>query len=372
MAINKIVFKRQELYKRIWTKPIVRLSKEFGISDVALAKICKKLNVPRPPRGYWAKLEFKKKVKRPPLPDITSSVPSEFVHFNYPKLEYEVKIDPAIQEGISLKRDIIVPSNLDNPHRLVKEARAFLEHAKPSENGLLYERRCSCLDVKVSPACLERALKIMDAVIQGFAAESFAVSVDSGLKDSNNASIKGEKVCFSIFEDYRRIDHIPTKEEKTRPSWDIKKYDYHPTGKLSLNISVNGAYGTRKKWSDSKTGKLEEKVGKFIDGAIFVSHVLKIERQKREEDHRNWEEEQRQREENEKRLAEEKTRLKELEQQAALWAKSEQIRGFAQAVETAVACRDMPDEQRMKFTTWIAWARKQANQMDPIKLTFPE
>jgi len=376
MAIKKIVFKREELYERIWTTPIVRLSKEFGISDVALAKICKKLVVPKPPRGYWAKLKFNKKVQRPLLPNISPDVPSEYVHYYYQKLEYEVNVDPAIRESISVKRNIIIPANLDNPHHLVKKAKAILEHAKPAENGLLCEHHQGCLNVNVSPPGLERALRIMDAVIKGFEAEGFAISFETGFHGSSYASVKGEKVCFSITEDFHRNDHSPTQEEiaknKAHPFWDIKKYDYHPTGELSLRIGESGAYGCRKKWSDSKTGRLEEKIGEFIDGAILVVHVLKIERQKREEDNRKWEEERRQREENEKRLAEEKARFQELEQQAVLWAKSEQLRGFVQAVETAVTCRDMTEEQRKKFATWIAWARKQANQMDPIKQSFPE
>jgi uncharacterized protein YutD len=372
VAIKKIIFKREELYARIWTVPIVRLSKEFGISDVALAKICKKLIIPRPPRGYWAKLEFKKNVKRPPLPDISPDVPSEYVHFDYPKPEYEVNVDSAIRKSISVKRDIVVLSNLDNPHHLVKAAKTILEHTKPYENGLLFEHRRSCLDVKVSPLFLERALRIMDAVVKGFEVEGVAISFEPGFKDSSYATIKGEKIFFSLVEDYRRVDHIPTKEEKTRPSWDMKRYDYHPTGKMSLNISVNGAYGTRKIWSDSKTGRLEEKVGDFLNGAILIAHVLKMERQKWEEKQQKLKEEQRQREENEKKLAEEKARLQELELQAELWAKSEKIRRFALAVETAVACGNLPEEQKKGIVSWMAWARKQADQMDPIKLTFPD
>ena len=46
---------RKELYKKVWEMPITQLSKEYGLSDVGLAKICKKHNVPRPPRGYWAR-----------------------------------------------------------------------------------------------------------------------------------------------------------------------------------------------------------------------------------------------------------------------------------------------------------------------------
>ena len=35
---------RKELYKKVWEMPITQLSKEYGLSDVELAKICKKHN----------------------------------------------------------------------------------------------------------------------------------------------------------------------------------------------------------------------------------------------------------------------------------------------------------------------------------------
>ena len=48
--------KRQTLYDETWSEPLTKLAKRYGVTDVALAKVCKKLNVPRPGRGYWAKL----------------------------------------------------------------------------------------------------------------------------------------------------------------------------------------------------------------------------------------------------------------------------------------------------------------------------
>jgi hypothetical protein len=33
---------RLELYKRVWDTPVTRLAKEYGLSDVGFAKICKK------------------------------------------------------------------------------------------------------------------------------------------------------------------------------------------------------------------------------------------------------------------------------------------------------------------------------------------
>ena len=52
-----ITVNRNELYTEVWSIPMCRLAKKYFISDVALAKVCKKLNIPRPQRGYWAKIQ---------------------------------------------------------------------------------------------------------------------------------------------------------------------------------------------------------------------------------------------------------------------------------------------------------------------------
>lgn len=42
----------------IWETPATKLAKELGISDVALAKIRWKLNVPEPGVGHWRLVEL--------------------------------------------------------------------------------------------------------------------------------------------------------------------------------------------------------------------------------------------------------------------------------------------------------------------------
>lgn len=61
-------FTRQEFYDLVWAMPIVKLAKEFGLSDVGLRKTCVRATNPDPPLGYWAKLSFGKPVKKIPLP----------------------------------------------------------------------------------------------------------------------------------------------------------------------------------------------------------------------------------------------------------------------------------------------------------------
>jgi hypothetical protein len=47
-----VVLSRDELYSQIWSTPMIRLAAQYGITGTGLAKICARLNVPCPPRGY--------------------------------------------------------------------------------------------------------------------------------------------------------------------------------------------------------------------------------------------------------------------------------------------------------------------------------
>ena len=59
---------RHDLYEKVWSQPITKLAHEYGISDVALAKICRKLDIPYPGRGYWRREQTGKVIKQLPLP----------------------------------------------------------------------------------------------------------------------------------------------------------------------------------------------------------------------------------------------------------------------------------------------------------------
>lgn len=62
-------YNREELYENVWKVPLRTLAKEYGVCDVALGRTCRKLNVPVPGRGYWAKKAAHLPLPaRPPLP----------------------------------------------------------------------------------------------------------------------------------------------------------------------------------------------------------------------------------------------------------------------------------------------------------------
>jgi len=43
---------RGELYRLVWEMPLTKLAGEFGISDVGLAKACRRHKIPTPPVGH--------------------------------------------------------------------------------------------------------------------------------------------------------------------------------------------------------------------------------------------------------------------------------------------------------------------------------
>ena len=64
-------YNREELYKEVWSQPIQKLAAAYGLSDVGVGKVCRKLRIPLPGRGYWNKKNAGKPVgTRPPLPFI--------------------------------------------------------------------------------------------------------------------------------------------------------------------------------------------------------------------------------------------------------------------------------------------------------------
>lgn len=66
-STRKFDISREELYTLVWSMSTVEVAKYLGVSDVAVAKRCKLLNVPKPPRGYWNKIKAGQQINITPL-----------------------------------------------------------------------------------------------------------------------------------------------------------------------------------------------------------------------------------------------------------------------------------------------------------------
>jgi hypothetical protein len=73
-AVSRLAsrYDREKIYNEIWSEAMQTVAKKYNLSDVGLAKVCRKLKIPRPGRGYWAKKAAGKPVpKRPRLPALS-------------------------------------------------------------------------------------------------------------------------------------------------------------------------------------------------------------------------------------------------------------------------------------------------------------
>src|SRR5215469_1599259 len=68
-TMNRIMaVSREKLFDEVWAEPMTTVAKRYGISSSYLARVCERMNVPRPVRGYWARVEAGQAARKPPLP----------------------------------------------------------------------------------------------------------------------------------------------------------------------------------------------------------------------------------------------------------------------------------------------------------------
>jgi hypothetical protein len=71
---------RQDLFDKVWSGPVTRVAAEFGVSDTAVRKMCRRHGIPVPSRGYWAQVAAGRTFPRPKL-ELASRARLETVRF---------------------------------------------------------------------------------------------------------------------------------------------------------------------------------------------------------------------------------------------------------------------------------------------------
>jgi len=200
---------RHQLYEQVWQIPMAQLARQYEMSDVGLAKICKKHNIPRPPRGYWAKKTAGIDVEQDPLPEKKRN---ETITI-HPNPSYGVvNSENAPFQNYLPENDIgpvSVAKRLVNPHHLIEQASILIGNSKPDNNGLLIPESNNCLDIKVSKNTLPRALRIMDALVKCLIELKFEVYIS---KEKTIVNIDGIELEFGIREELK-TEQKPQKPE---------------------------------------------------------------------------------------------------------------------------------------------------------------
>ena len=363
-----VTFSRKTLYDQVWQTPMARLAPRYGLSDVGLAKICRKHQIPLPPRGHWARLEHGKRVRQPPLPEIEDEDLQTVV------------IDPQIKvmgrgarpvEGVKREHlSVEVPEDLRNPHPLVKLTAKSLRAAKPDYRGMVRPAPPDDLDVYVSKGQMRRAMRILDALFKALEEQGATIRVaNKQWQKESLIDVGGETIPISLKEEYRTVEKQPTAAEKRkRDRWSFRspEYEYEATGRLVLSIATWHRQGVRGRWADGKKQRVEDLLGKFVEAVLHLAGLLKEETRKRREAQERQEAWEQQRAEKLKLIEEEENRVKRLLSETDSWHRSKQVRSYIDDVIRRVEEATGPIDEGSGTGNWIAWATAQADRLDPL------
>ncbi|WP_367393986.1 hypothetical protein [Pseudomonas sp. X4] len=354
-----------QLFEMVWERPVLIVAKEIGVSDVGLSKACRKAGITLPTRGHWAKPESKRP-RRPKPPASTTPITFHVVDIqkpDKPKTENPVK-DPGT---------LIVPTELINPHPLVKKWLAAAKKAKEL-NGAMALDKSQVLSSHISSAETDRCAILYDSLIKAGEAAGYAW----GISDKGTfVRLEDEDLLITIQEKIKRYDIPPPPPKPFKPGqrWEpdfavfrAHRFGWQPTGVFSLIVDARSEVLIQKTWTDSKTGKLEAKLGQILTGFVRIAASVKAQRSSDEANRRRWAEEERIRREK----IDQQRRLDKLRENLTKnlrgWERAQRLRAFIQATVEA----SPPDEaSQMALAMWVSWAAQQVELLDPLKVNIP-
>ena len=102
MSNQNSTWDRHELYEKVWQFPLRKLAAEFRISDVGLAKVCRKLEIPLPGLGHWTRIACGHSIPRPPLPAL-ENVPVLARQIRRPEIAVLPEDTPELERSSELR-----------------------------------------------------------------------------------------------------------------------------------------------------------------------------------------------------------------------------------------------------------------------------
>jgi hypothetical protein len=373
---------REELYEAVWSEPIHQLSRALGISDVGLAKVCKKLNVPVPGRGYWAKNRATRKLLRIALPVLEAGQPTEHritqAHCGESERWTRDTLQRLAGEGVAVPTLGTITMEPEF-HPLLAQYRGMLEQA--GLNAVRLRATQSCLAINVSPSLLGRALNIYQNLFSAFEQHGYQVEVLPPGSDQSSYGYRTEKasrtvvkilgvsVAFELNEDYSTVK-VPTPplprnrramafEEAPMP-----EYVNRGTGQLKLAITEPYAHGIRVSWKDGKRLRIEDQLDAFLLSAVALAehaHRDQMEQERLQKKAQEVRALAAAKIEEERKLAQ---RLFDLDSRIQDCQQAELIRAFLQKARLRLAGSVEPASSSDELKAWFDWAESLADGLE--------
>jgi hypothetical protein len=388
-----LTLSREDLYELVWSKPMVELAQDLGLSDVALAKRCRKLGVPVPGRGYWARVAAGQEPHRPTLAKREDQFgDAQALAFASVAEDAPAAEAPDLTPGeAAIRAEIdVVPVTLlaslefacPPIQRLAR--REGVMPAKAIAWARQADRRGPIPAVHVSDTQAARALSILDTVLRAAASLGWpfeAVKPEAPAYPARSPepvdptppgalTVAGEPIAIRIDEPTKRIPHVRTPDEERRLKRGEHPYlvawDYLPSGRLCLQIhEPDSRYGGRS-WKDGKRPHIEDQTRDILHALYDLALKIKAQRAEHAQREREQREEERLKRERGRRRDIELKLIHELERQAGAWFRARLLNRYVRA-----ACRALGSDQIMVkrgegTVDFFAWAQGYVNQLDPL------
>lgn len=314
MTDQRRKLKRASLYDLVWTTPISKLAKDFGLSDVGFSKICRKHQIPLPPRGHWAKVASGQRIRKSPLPNPQNDPDIEIVRRD-PDSNLQRLALKTSQERRQLAEtevgEITIPEELSRPHPLTKKTQQFFgdilkkkqreqklknpwklnweDRAPLNEYGRYRSYPPEGYSLVVSFDCLNRALVFLDTLVKSLEKHGFEIQEDIKPQQRPKRKIiavkDDEGISFYLVEGYKRRLLTPEEYKSAlEESSFAKSYELVPSGKLTLTTSSIEFWNERK-WTDG--GKpIEHVLPEIVAEFLRLVTRQKQQRVEREEERR--------------------------------------------------------------------------------------
>lgn len=371
MPYETVVYSRQRLYEEIWKEPVHEVAKKYGISDVALAKICNKLNIPRPSRGYWARLKAGHKVQPVALPPLKAGESEEHRVTRWkdpppPPISPEeaaFRARPEFQaKQVELPFELVVAPVLEKPHPLVAQAMKAFRKAEPDRNGLVHAQG---LPISIGPNEVARALRILDALFKGVERAGHKVLPFESYTERARFMVNGIAIEFSMKERLVRGPHVPIKGEFFAPTW-----DHRPSGDLRFKIEWNREWRSERHWEEKSHLRLEESINVLFQSVLQIPETERAaQAQRLARAQLQFEEAERRRREEERR-AELRRREEAVVDLARRWKEASLVREFVVSVREKAVQRFGNIEPGSPAEQWLTFAMGVAEHLDPTEDLF--
>jgi len=357
---------RVELYEKVWSIPMRKLAKEFGISDVGLAKLCRRHAIPLPGLGYWARIQHGQKPAKDSLPTLAdTNLDAIMIYPSEPRRRGY--LDPADGE-----EPPIIQVGVDRPvtHPVVARIERSISRKSTDERGFLLTLQGRVVPLKVCAEALSRALRMLEALFTGLEDSHFAFEWSKPYDKPLTIVGEQENINVMITEAIKRSDHKPTQEEVLRQKreiyWRPRQWDYAATGELRITIESCEFSFIQRNWTDGKRRKLEQLLGEVVVACKLIPASVKKERVERAEAEVRRREEEKLRAEKAARQAEYDRKAKAVKKLAEAWHEARLLRDFSSALKTTIESTNMPSEARLEQEAMAEWTLRHANFVDPL------